>query len=123
MKGSVSESHQRVPLNQKTSKHLWSSSRLLAEEKLVEGAYRCGWRSSPIPPTPVSLQGSLSDSMGEDGSRDLTCEDYYDEGIPKSEPDLHEVEPEEAGALRWSLRKKPAPVGGTVRHSSEEYND
>ena len=45
MKGSVSESHQRVPLNQKTSKHLWSSSRLLAEEKLVEGA-----------PTPVSLQ-------------------------------------------------------------------
>ena len=45
MKGSVSESHQCVLLNQKTSKHLWSSSRLLAEEKLVEGA-----------PTPVSLQ-------------------------------------------------------------------
>ena len=69
------------------------------------------------------LQWSSSNSTGEDGSRDLTCEDYDDEGIPKSEPDLHEVEPEEAGALRWSLRKKPAPVGGRVRHSSEKYDD
>ena len=59
MKGSISESHQRVSLNQKTSKLLWSSFRLLAEEKPVEGAPRCGWRSSPIPPTPVSLQVSV----------------------------------------------------------------
>ena len=45
------------------------------------------------------LQGSSSDSMGE------------------------EEDPEEAGALRWSLWKKRVPVGGRVRHSSEEYDD
>ena len=59
------------------------------------------------------LQGSSSDSMGEDGSRDLTCEGYDDEGIPKSEPDLHEVEPEEAGALNQTYEgDPPAPPQG-----------
>ena len=59
MKGSVSESRQHAPLNQKTSKHMWSSSRLLAEEKLVEGAPRCGWRTSPNSSYP-----SLSPGVG-----------------------------------------------------------
>ena len=45
------------------------------------------------------LQGSSSNSMGE------------------------EEDPEEAGALRWSLRKKRGPVVGKVRHSSEEYDN
>ena len=61
-------------------------------------------------------------SMGKDGRLDLTFEDYDDNGIPKPDPDLYEVEPEDAGE-RWSLRKEPAPARGRVRRSSEEYND
>ena len=67
------------------------------------------------------LQESSSDSRGEDRRRDPTGEDPGDGGVPKPDQDLHGMDPEVAGDLRWSLRKKRAPCGGRVRHSSKEY--
>ena len=69
------------------------------------------------------LQVLSGDSMGGDGTRDPTGEDPSEVDTPRPDQDPHGVDPEVAGALRWSLRKKMAPRGGGGIHSSEEYND
>ena len=62
------------------------------------------------------LQESSSDSRGEDRRRDPTGEDPGDGGVPKPDQDLHGMDPEVAGDLRWSLRKKRAPCGGRLEY-------